>query len=127
MFPDHTTTIHAYRALYKAGLAAVQYSSPARYSIREKLRKAFRHSDPNRFSQQRIDNTVQFLRTAARRRGMEHSIVKNLCKVAYWQLHSRKNRKLVVGKDRTPVTEQVFSNYLETIGLLNQSMDLELR
>ncbi|PWW78346.1 DUF1763-domain-containing protein [Tuber magnatum] len=127
MFPDSTTIIHAYRALYKAGLAAVQYSSPARYSIRDKLRKAFRHSDPNRFSQQRVNNTVQFLRTAARRKGMEHCIVKNLCMVAYWQLHSKNSRKLVVGKDKAPVTEQAFSNYLETIGLLNQSMDLELR
>ncbi|KAG0131701.1 hypothetical protein HOY82DRAFT_484864 [Tuber indicum] len=127
MVPDSTTIIHSYRALYKAGLAAVQYSSPARYSIREKLRKAFRSSNPNRFSQQRVDNTVRFLRTAARRKGMEHCIVKNLCKVAYWQLHSRKNRQLVVGKSKTPVTEQAFSSYLETIGLLNQSMDLELR
>ncbi|PUU81364.1 hypothetical protein B9Z19DRAFT_1077326 [Tuber borchii] len=126
MVPD-STIIRSYRTLYKAGLAAVQYSSPARYSIREKLRKAFRRSDPSRFSQQRIDNTVQFLRTAARRKGMEHRIVKNLCKVAYWQLHSRNNRKLVVGKGGTLVTEQAFSSYLETIGLLNQSMDLELR
>ncbi|RPA91143.1 DUF1763-domain-containing protein [Choiromyces venosus 120613-1] len=127
MLPDSTTVIHNYRALYKAALAACQYSSPSRYCVRDKLRKAFRKSDPNRFSQQRIDNTIEFLRTAARRKGMEHYIIKNLCMVEYWQQHSRNNRKLVVGKSNIPVTEQVFSSYLETLGLLNQSMDLELR
>lgn len=75
----------SYRALYKAGLAAVQHSSPARFAIRDKLRSAFRGGSA-RFSQQRADNTVAFLRVAARRKGLEHEIVRNLCLVHYWQV-----------------------------------------
>lgn len=77
----------SYRALYKAGLAAVQHSSPARFAIRDKLRHAFRSSSSSSvFSQTRADNTVAFLRVAARRKGLEHDVVRNLCLVHYWQV-----------------------------------------
>ncbi|KAL7276550.1 hypothetical protein RUND412_000430, partial [Rhizina undulata] len=81
----------SYRRVYKAGLAAIQFSDPARYAVRDKIRKAFRRSPPSAYSQLRIDNTVEFLRIAARRRGTEHQIVRNLCMVHYWQqLRSRR-------------------------------------
>lgn len=97
--PTPSAVAHAYRALYKAGLAAVQYSYPARYAVRDKLRAAFRSPSPphqllghkEQFSQERIDNTVEFLRTAARRKGLEHEIVRNLTLVHYWRV-MRKQR-----------------------------------
>lgn len=82
--------ISSYRALYKAGLAAVQHSSPARYAVRDKIRAAFRSSTPSQFSQQRVDNTVEFLQIAAKRKGIEHDIVRNLCMVHYWQVMGKK-------------------------------------
>lgn len=83
--------IASYRALYKAGLAAVQHSSPARFAIRDKLRSAFRPAtSTTTYSQARADNTVEFLRVAARRKGIEHSVVRNLCLVHYWQVMGRR-------------------------------------
>lgn len=83
-----STLIASYRALYKAALAAVQHSSPARYAVRDKLRSAFRSRGV--FVPQRADNTVAFLRTAAWRKGLEHQVVRNLCMVHYWQVMGKK-------------------------------------
>jgi hypothetical protein len=95
----------AYRLLYKAGLAAVQYSVPNRYCVRDKLRKAFRSAPASQYNQRRIDNTIQFLWTAAEKRGMEHKIVKNLCLVHYYQIAYRKKR--FVYYLRTPQSRQI--------------------
>ncbi|RPB14493.1 DUF1763-domain-containing protein [Morchella conica CCBAS932] len=126
--PAPSTVTHAYRALYKAGLAAVQYSHPARYAIRDKLRAAFRNprqphqllGEREQFSQERIDNTVEFLRTAARRKGVEHEIVRNLTMVHYWRV-MRKQSRIIHGY------ESAYNSYNENIALLNESMGLELR
>jgi hypothetical protein len=95
--PTTTQLIHAYRNLFRAGLKAVQYSTPARYSIRDKLRRAFRppeeyRSEKTVFDQEAIDNTVQFLEAAAANKGTEHKIVKNLCDVYHWRYANQKRR-----------------------------------
>jgi hypothetical protein len=82
----------AYRKLYQASLAAVQYTVPQRYVVRDKLRKAFRMTPASHYNQRRIENTIQFLQTAAEKRGLEHKIVKNLCLVHYFQHSFRKKR-----------------------------------
>ncbi len=84
------STIHAYRHLYRALLQAVQYSSPARFVARNQLRDAFRRGDPLQFNQQRLSRTVQFLQGAARERGLEHRILKNLLQTAYWKAENLK-------------------------------------
>jgi len=128
LFGMSTTSVQsvrqAYRLLYKAGLAAVQYSVPNRYCVRDKLRKAFRSAPASQYNQRRIDNTTQFLWSAAEKRGMEHKIVKNLCLVHYYQIAYRKKRPVHRGQD---VEETAYNGYLENLGLMNESMDLDLR
>ncbi|KAI3399178.1 hypothetical protein diail_7547 [Diaporthe ilicicola] len=69
--------IHAYRQLYRAALKAVCYSQPASTVARDQLRRAFRDKTST-FNQNAIRRTVWFLNNAARERGTEHKIVKNL-------------------------------------------------
>ncbi|KAF8474970.1 hypothetical protein BDZ91DRAFT_789206 [Kalaharituber pfeilii] len=122
--PSRTAVLHAYRALYRQGLKAVQYSAPARYAIRDKLRKSFRQRSQTDFNQKRIDNTLEFLRTAAERVGIEHRIVRNLCHVHFWQQNPKTRRQVTAAlRQNAPAT---FQAYEETIRLLNESADLDL-
>jgi hypothetical protein len=72
----------AYRRLWRAGHFAVQNRVPQRYTIRDKLRYAFR-TETVMPTAQEIDLTEQFLRTAGRRRGLEAAVIRNLCHVDY--------------------------------------------
>ena len=74
--------IHAYRKLYRSGLRAVQYSKPARYSLRTQLREAFREPGAT-FNAEGCRRTIWFLNAAAQETGIEHKIVRNLLRVAY--------------------------------------------
>ena len=80
--------ILAYRNLYRHGLHAVRYAKPARYAFRNILREAFGKSPASAFDAKRIGNTILFLQNAAKFKGMEHKIVKNLMHVRWSQ---RKN------------------------------------
>ena len=74
--------IHAYRRLLRAGLRAVQFSQPSKSTITRLLREGFR--DPKGiFEPRAIRNTVYFLNGAAAKRGLEHRILKILCRV-HW-------------------------------------------
>jgi hypothetical protein len=76
--------IHAYRHLYRHGLRAVQFSKPARYTLRDRIRLAFRKGSVADFQPERVANTLEFLQYATRENGLEHKIVKNLLFV-WWQ------------------------------------------
>lgn len=91
--PTSVQKIVAYRNLYRGLLKAVQYSQPARYTARDQLRKAFRNEHPSSFDQQRIDNTLEFLGYAARERGLEHKLVKNILITNWWKTRSAALRK----------------------------------
>lgn len=82
--------IHAYRHLWRQGLRAVQFSKPARYTLRDTLRLAFRKGSASEFDPSRIQNTLEFLRYATEQKGLEHKIVKNLMFV-WW---SQKNKAI---------------------------------
>jgi hypothetical protein len=69
--------LHAYRHLYRAALRAVCYSQPASTVARDQLRRAFRDKTST-FNKNTVRRTVWFLNNAARERGTEHKIVKNL-------------------------------------------------
>jgi hypothetical protein len=86
------TIIHAYRDLYRHGLRAVQYAVPQRYIIRDRLRRAFRESSPSEFEQSRIDNTIELFKAAARDTGIEHRLIKNLCRVWHEEPRQWANR-----------------------------------
>ena len=82
----------AYRHLYRHGLRAVQFSKPARYTLRDRLRTAFRKGSPRDFNQRKIDSTIEFLRGATRETGLEHRIVKNLIFVWFHQAEPKPTR-----------------------------------
>ena len=77
--------VHSYRKLYRQGLHAIQYSSPARHILRNRLRLAFRGGSPTDYNSRRAENTVLFLYNATKAKGLEHKIVKNLMHVWYWE------------------------------------------
>lgn len=85
--------IHAYRHLYRNLLRAVQYSKPARFTARDRLREAFRPSSggggaaaaaaASPFDAEAIRRTIWFLKAAAAERGLEHRILRNLLRTAH--------------------------------------------
>lgn len=97
-----TDVIHAYRHLYRNLLRAVQYAAPARYIARDQLRRAFRQAPssaspapaspaslsstspsaaPLLLNTEAIKRTIWFLEAAAKEKGLEHKILKNLLRV----------------------------------------------
>jgi hypothetical protein len=82
--------VHAYRHLYRHSLRAVQFSKPARYTLRDRLRLAFRRGYAADFEPHKVANTLEFLRYAAKENGLEHKIVKNLMFV--WWIQDKGGR-----------------------------------
>lgn len=73
--------LHAYRHLTRAALRAVQYATPAHYVVRKHVRDAFRASSAADFDREKIARTLEFLRTAAKTRGVEHRVIRNIVRV----------------------------------------------
>ena len=92
MDAERQLIVGAYRSLYRAGLHAVQYSKPARYVLKRTLDNEFRNNSASKFNKHRVGNTLMFLENAAKTRGVEHRILKNLIHVR-WLEHT---------KDKTP-------------------------
>jgi hypothetical protein len=82
--------IHAYRHLLRQSLRAIQFSKPARFTLRDRLRLAFRKGSATAFEPPRIKNTLEFLRYATKENGLEHKILKNLLFV--WWLQEKGGR-----------------------------------
>ena len=79
------SVVTAYRSLYRSGLRAVKYSRPARYVMRDVLRKAFREGSPADFNVTKIQNTVTFLQNAVTTRGIEHKVLQNILRYRWWE------------------------------------------
>lgn len=130
----------AYRHLYRHGLRAVHYSAPARYTLRDRLRKAFRRGGPSQFDQERIDRTLVFLTGAALNNGLEHKIVRGLLQTWYHMGSAMaKVTKVFVctvltieyGADAryrpvqfAPFQANSYDSFNHTIKMLNESMGL---
>ncbi|KAI0843470.1 DUF1763-domain-containing protein [Hypoxylon sp. FL0890] len=128
--------IHAYRHLYRGLLHAVQFSKPARYIARDQLRRAFRE-ERAKFDPRSTIRTLRFLEAAARTRGLEHSILKNLLLTAYYRYYlTREPWKIIEQAMHRPKSEEnmeahikktAYKHYDMTIAMLNKSMGLCLR
>ncbi|EJT71933.1 hypothetical protein GGTG_11185 [Gaeumannomyces tritici R3-111a-1] len=122
--------IYAYRRLYRAGLQAVMYSQPARTVVRDKLREAFRDkSRAHLFDRNKALQTVNFLRSAARERGLAHRIVRGMVFVAW---HRRRKEQLPfhmlkLKKPQDHIEKTAYVHYDRTIDMLNRTMGLCLR
>lgn len=85
-----SAVLHAYRHVLRHSLRAIQFSKPARYTLRDRLRWAFRKGSASDFDQQKITNTLEFLQYATKQNGLEHKILKNLLLV--WFIQDRGGR-----------------------------------
>ncbi|KAJ4197585.1 hypothetical protein NW767_001171 [Fusarium falciforme] len=119
--------VHAYRRLYRCLLQAVQYTIPARFVVRDQLRAAFRDPDM-RYDENAIKRTIWFLEAAAREKGMEHKILKNLVKVQLGRAYHSSWQPM--RGERTPMGEvkmTAYQHYDMTVAMLNKTMGLLLR
>ncbi|KAH8770147.1 hypothetical protein F5883DRAFT_713981 [Diaporthe sp. PMI_573] len=121
--------LHAYRHLYRAALRAVCYSQPASTVARDQLRRAFRDKTST-FNKNTVRRTVWFLNNAARERGTEHKIVKNLiitqiCKEKA-SFRTWKSITEAVGskKKEDRIKDTAYDHYERTISMLNKTMGL---
>ncbi|PHH60801.1 hypothetical protein CDD81_1152 [Ophiocordyceps australis] len=129
--PNRTEIIHGYRHLYRGLLKAVQYSAPARFTAREQLRQVFRRPDAS-WNAKVVQRTLWFLEAAARERGLEHRILKNVLRVRMlrnlrrgeWrnQLHASTRRDILETEK-----EHALTHYEMTIAMLNKSMGIHLQ
>lgn len=76
---------HSYRAFLRAGLRAIHFSKPARYTLVSRLRMAFTKNPASAYDRQKVIHTLEFLEYARKETGLEHKIVKNLLLVWYNQ------------------------------------------
>lgn len=76
----------AYRHLSQLALHAVHHAKPARYTIRTRLRLAFRLSPPTSYDPIRIRNTCIFLYNAANHSSREHRVLRTLLFTWYWDV-----------------------------------------
>ncbi|KAI5250619.1 hypothetical protein E4T42_04902 [Aureobasidium subglaciale] len=78
--------IHAYRRLLRTSLQAIRYAKPARFTLQSHLRDSFRNPKAA-FNDQEITQTLEFLSNAAKYKGVEEKVVRNLIHV--WGCEAR--------------------------------------
>lgn len=118
--------IHSYRHLLRHSLRAIQFSKPARYTLRDRLRLAFRKNDPSTFNPSKIANTLEFLHYATLQNGLEHKILKNLLLVWWHQARggSRKAGRKNLTVEELEIKTTAFDSLNHTIEMLNESMGM---
>lgn len=118
--------LHAYRQLYRHSLRAIQFSKPARYTLRDRLRLAFRRGHATDFDSHKIKNTREFLEHATHENGLEHKIIKNLLFVWWGQKKGGLGRP--APKPTTPEDVEVkvttYDTFNHNIRMLNESMGM---
>ncbi|KAF3044083.1 hypothetical protein E8E12_009178 [Didymella heteroderae] len=118
--------LHAYRHVLRHSLRAIQFSKPARYTMRDRLRWAFRKGTASDFDQQKIANTLEFLQYATKQNGLEHKILKNLLLV--WWHQDRGGRARTKSKSRQredlEIRTTAYDPFNHNIRMLNESMGM---
>ena len=108
--PPSTVTA-AYRSLFRTGLRAIQFSSPARYALKSTMRRSFREGSVSDFDSVRIQNTIVFLENATKTRGIEHKVLRNILFYRWWEHDEQAKRKYV--RTRSSREREADSAYLE--------------
>ncbi|KAF2451579.1 DUF1763-domain-containing protein [Karstenula rhodostoma CBS 690.94] len=118
--------VHAYRHLLRQGLRAIQFSKPARFTLRDRVRLAFRKGSASDFDAQRIKNTLEFLQYATKENGLEHKIVKNLLFVWWSQQDGGKSKpnQKTMSREEMRMKTTAFDAFNHNIDMLNESMDI---
>ncbi|KAL6710226.1 hypothetical protein ACN47E_009172 [Coniothyrium glycines] len=122
----YSAIIHAYRHVLRHSLRAIQFSKPARFTLRDRLRLAFRKGSATEFDQTKIQNTVEFLQYATKANGLEHKIVKNLLFV--WWVQANGGRSRSMPKQATweelEIKTTAYDTFNHNIRMLNESMGM---
>ena len=92
MVSNSKEILRSYRHLYRHGMYAIQYASPAKYTLRILLENAYRTGSAADFDPLKISNTLIFLEGAAKEAGLEHKILKNLLHTWFWEVGDGKMR-----------------------------------
>jgi hypothetical protein len=122
----NTSITHAYRHLYRASLHATLHSSPARYTIRNHIRAAFRNPRPHPqqpLDPARIARTLLFLRAAAESPGLERKVFANIVRV--WGERDRSlvlQKRSAVLKDNVVFQEKAWDGFEESVRGLERSL-----
>ncbi|RMZ02341.1 hypothetical protein D0860_07249 [Hortaea werneckii] len=119
--PRRPDLVRVYRRLFTSALRAVQYSKPARYVCRDRIRDAFRNSPAEAFVPTKVDRTLAFLNNAAKHKGLEHRIVKHLMFV-WWE--QAKLMRRPYRKDISPLRKTVYDGFGRSVAKLNESMGM---
>lgn len=127
--------IHAYRHLYQHALRAVQYSTPARHTIRDRLRRAFRKSHAADFDPSRIRNTLQFLKGASNSTCLEHRVLRTLLHTWWWQdVHTASPERIAKmtsknqnGQEEKRIKGLAYDQFNHLVRMLNESMGMCIR
>ncbi|RSL97632.1 hypothetical protein CDV31_012958 [Fusarium ambrosium] len=118
---------HAYRRLYRCLLKAVQHTFPARFVVRDQLRSAFREPGA-KYNEKGIQRTIWFLEAAAKEKGMEHRILKNLVKVQLGRGYYKKWVPMRGERSAIGIVKMTaYQHYDMTVAMLNKTMGLLLR
>lgn len=84
--------VRSYRTLYRQGLHAVQYACPARYTLKALIENTYRAGNAVDFDIRKVENTSTFLQCAAKEKGLEHRILKNLLHTWWWERENRRTK-----------------------------------
>ncbi|KAK0335676.1 hypothetical protein LTR02_007103 [Friedmanniomyces endolithicus] len=121
MPPPPQAILHAYRHLLHAALRACRHAKPARFTVRDRLRRAFRTSQPEEYDAGRVERTLEFLGSAAEFKGVEYRLSKNLAHV--WWERERLGR-MTVRPDIFPLRRRAYEEFDRTVERLNESMGM---
>ncbi|KAF1928049.1 DUF1763-domain-containing protein [Didymella exigua CBS 183.55] len=116
--------VYAYRHVLRQGLRAIQYSKPARFTLRDRLRSAFRKGAASDFDQQKIANTLEFLQYATKQNGLEHKVLRNLLLVWWNQDRGGRTRSRSKSRQREDleIRTTAYDAFNHNIRMLNESM-----
>ncbi|KAF2631092.1 DUF1763-domain-containing protein [Macroventuria anomochaeta] len=125
---SNEAVVHAYRHVLRHSLRAIQFSKPARFTLRDRLRVAFRKGTSSDFDQQKITNTLEFLKYAAKQNGLEHKIVKNLLYTWWYQDRGGgrrgKTRARCVTREELEIRTTAYDTFNHNIRMLNENMGI---
>ncbi|ORY99951.1 hypothetical protein BCR43DRAFT_484607 [Syncephalastrum racemosum] len=114
-----------YRALLRAGYAAVGYDRALKEALRRRVRDRFEQQKGVDATDVQIRNTLEFLNIAGRRKGLEHNIVRNLCELDTKQaLYDIRSPRFTKKKETQALHNEFYDDYHDVCVKLNAELDL---
>ncbi|KAG9648700.1 hypothetical protein KCU95_g3241, partial [Aureobasidium melanogenum] len=116
--------VHAYRHLLRTSLQAIRYAKPARFTLQSHLRSSFRNPT-SPFDSQQLSQTLEFLNNAAKYKGLEDKIVRNLLQV--WGCKDRGvPSSLRRDKNAMRLRDAAYEGFDEDVRMLERTLGIRL-